>query len=330
MRDEIKRIAILGGNSFSGSWAIRNLASLGNEIYVLNRSEEVANCYRAYENSGEIKVFTVGSNFSPQNLVDICADSKVEYVINFAAQSMVAESWKTPWDWYDTNVVWLSRLTQSISKWGRLKRWIQFTTPEVYGSNENWVSEDHKFNPTTPYAISRAAGDWHLMAENRRSSFPVIFTRTANVYGPFQQRYRLIPKALMAAAQKKPFKLHGGGVSKRSFIFVSDVMDALLRVIERGRLGESYHISTQTLHEIKDIVKMAYEAYDLDPSSYLRIDEERIGKDQAYMLGSNKIRGELGWTDNTSLATGIAYTKEWVDQWKEKLIEMPQDYLHKS
>lgn len=330
MKDEIKRIAILGGNSFSGSWAIRNLAALGNEIYVLNRSEEVAKCYRAYENSAEIKVFNVGSNCSPKNLVDLCAESRVEYIINFAAQSMVAESWETPWDWYETNLVWLSKLTQAISKWGRLKKWIQFTTPEVYGSNDNWVSEDHKFNPSTPYAISRAAGDWHLMAENRRSSFPVIFTRTANVYGPFQQRYRLIPKALLAAAQKEPFKLHGGGASMRSFIFISDVIDALLRIIERGRLGETYHISTRTLHEIKKIVEIAYEAYNLDASGYLRIDGERLGKDQAYMLSSNKIRGELGWTDNTSLASGIFYTKQWVDQWKEKLIEMPQEYLHRS
>jgi len=324
------RVAILGGNSFSGAWAIQKLASLDNEIYVLNRSEEVAKCYRAYESVPAIRVFSLGSNFNPKELVDMCQSNNIEYILNFSAQSMVAESWESPWDWYETNVVWLSKLTQEIMKWGGLKLWIQFSTPEVYGANENWVSENYRFNPSTPYAISRAAGDWHLMAESRRSAFPVIFTRTSNVYGPFQQRYRLLPKALIAAAHGKPFNLHGGGLSKRSFIFISDVIDALLRTMEMGRLGETYHISTQKLYEIRRIVEMAYEVYGLNSSDYVRVDGDRIGKDQAYMLGSEKIRSELGWTDQIDLASGISLTKEWVDKWKEKLIEMPEEYSHRK
>jgi dTDP-glucose 4,6-dehydratase len=281
-------------------------------------------------NSPAIKVLKIGSNYSPRVVAEICSDNNIECLINFAAQSMVSESWQSPWDWYETNVVWLSRLSHEIIRWGKLQRWIQFTTPEVYGSNNDWIKESQIFDPSTPYANSRAAGDWHLYLEFKRSLLPVILTRTANVYGPFQQRYRLVPNSLISAATQNSMNLHGGGKSRRSFIFVTDVTNALIRIMYMGHIGETYHISTKSMHEIRHVASLAFELYGLEPNKFLETVEDRPGKDLSYMLNSQKIREELGWSDSTSLLDGMTATKNWVDSWLETLLQQPSSYLHLS
>jgi dTDP-glucose 4,6-dehydratase len=276
-----------------------------------------------------MQTFELGSNYDPAKVVEICDANNVKSIVNFAAQSMVAQSWDSPWDWYQTNCVWLSRLTHELMKWGGLKKFVHYTTPEVYGSTYGWINEQAGINPTTPYAISRAAGDLHLLAEFRRLGFPVVFTRAANVYGPFQQRYRILPKALIAAATRQKIELHGGGHSERSFIFMEDVAHALLLILKRGNIGESYHISTQRLVTIRKAVEMCFQIYGIEPTNYLFISEDRPGKDKAYMLDSNKIRRDLGWVDNVSLEEGIKKTRQWVDTWLDLLVMEPSEYVHK-
>jgi len=326
-------ILVLGPNSFSGSVFAEVILNEGKRVVGINRSHEVALPFRAYSNSknlANMQIFELGSNYDPATVVEICEANKVEIVVNFAAQSMVAQSWDSPWDWYQTNCVWLSRLTYELMKWGGLKKFVHYTTPEVYGSTSGWIDEEAGINPTTPYAISRAAGDLHLLAEFRRSGFPVIFTRAANVYGPFQQRYRILPKALIAAATRQKIELHGGGHSERSFIFMEDVAHALLLILKSGNIGASYHISTQRLVTIRKAVEMCFQIYGIEPTNYLVISEDRPGKDKAYMLDSNKIRRELGWVDNVSLEEGIKKTRQWVDRWLDLLVKEPSEYVHKA
>lgn len=325
-----RRIAILGGNSFSGSWTIRALSEMGHELVVINRSKEIEECYRPYNKAENIKIFTLGSNYLPRSLVEICDEFEVGSLINFSAQSMVAESWNSPWDWYETNVVWLSRLTAELLKWGNLERWIQFSTPEVYGSTSDWIKESTNFNPSSPYAISRAAGDWHLLAEHKRSNLPVIFTRASNVYGPFQQKYRIIPRCLIAAAIGERINLHGGGTSIRSFIHISDVTSALIKILKLGKIGETYHISTTELVEIRQVVQMAYTAYDLNAENYVNVVKERDGKDFSYHLDSDKVRNTLKWNDRVKLEEGLLDTKKWVDTWIKELVEAPSEYSHQA
>lgn len=326
-------ILILGLNSFSGAVTASRLLASGLSLVGLNRSQEVNPLYRPYRDlahSDNLYVHEYGSNYETEKIIDICNQFDIEIVFNFASQSMVAQSWEAPWDWYETNCVWLSRLTAAFVKWGKLKRFIHYTTPEVYGSTYGWISEDSLFNPTTPYAISRAAGDFHLAAEHKRNRFPVIFTRAANVFGPYQQRYRIIPKALISAASLSDLHLHGGGFSERSFIFMEDVANALLRIMISGKVGSTYHISTQRMITIRRVVEMCYESYELDPNLFLKSTQDRPGKDQAYRLNSSKIRHELGWEDKVTLEQGITQTKAWVDGWLSELMMQPIEYVHKA
>lgn len=329
--NEPRTILILGLNSFSGAVTASKLLQEGFNVIGVNRSREIEPPYRPYlrqELNSQLKIHELGSNYSGEEIVEICDEYEIPIILNFAAQSMVGQSWKYPWDWYQTNCVWLSKLTSELIDWGKLHQFIQYTTPEVYGSTTGWISENSKFNPSTPYAISRAAGDLHLMAEQKQNGFPVIFTRAANVYGPFQQRYRIIVKSLLSAANDDEIELHGGGLSKRSFIFMEDVAEALLKIIECGKIGDTYHISTQQLVSIRRIVEMCYQAYDRDASLYLKTIEDRPGKDHAYMLESSKIRVELGWRDKVCVHAGIMKTKNWVDEWLPELLKQPPEYIH--
>lgn len=326
-------VVILGVNSFSGAVTTKKFLDSGFQVIGLNRSPEVAQPYRAYANSSSVSnlvLHELGSNYDAESIVEICKNYNAKNIINFAAQSMVAQSWDNPWDWYQTNCVWLSRLTSTLIKWGKLERFLHYTTPEVYGSTSGWISENNPLNPSTPYAISRAAGDLHLRAEHSRSHFPVVFTRAANVFGPHQQRYRIIPKALIFAATNRQISLHGGGMSERSFIFMTDVAEALWKVFKSGEIGSCYHISTQRLVSIRRVVEMCFEAYGKDISQYLHGVQDRPGKDQAYMLDSKKLREELSWREEFSLETGIAETKNWVDNWLSELLDQPEEYLHQE
>ena len=326
-------VLILGLNSFSGSVTALKLLDAGYKVIGLNRSPEVSHTYRAYaasSNQESLVTYELESNYNAEVIVDLCKNYSIATVINFASQSMVAQSWDTPWDWYETNCVWLSRLSSALIDWGELNKFIHFSTPEIYGSTTGWILEGGRMNPTTPYAISRAAGDLHLLAEHRRKKFPVIITRAANVYGPYQQRYRIIPKALISAATKVGINLHGGGTSERSFIFMQDVANALVNIIENGKSGDTYHISTNRLVSIRQVVEMCYEIYDLNPNDFLNVSKERPGKDQAYQLDSSKLRMELSWKDMVSLEDGIKRTKDWVDDSLKDLLAQPGEYLHKA
>ena len=151
-------------------------------------------------------------------------------IVNFAAQGMVAESWLNPTHWYQTNVVSQVALHDALRQRPFLEKYVHVTTPEVYGStDEGWICEHNHFAPSTPYAVSRAACDLHLHSFHKAYGFPVVFTRAANVYGPGQQLYRIIPHAMLSARAGKPMQLHGGGTSERCFIHIRDAMQEIGR-----------------------------------------------------------------------------------------------------
>ena len=190
----------------------------------------------------------VDLNDDIDRLMKIIQERKPEYMINFAAQGMVAQSWDTPQHWYQTNVVAQVILHQRLRKLDFLKKYVHVTTPEVYGNTKGWIEENNHFEPSTPYAVSRAACDLHLISFFKAFDFPVVFTRAANVYGSGQQLYRIIPRAMLFAKTGKKLLLHGGGQSIRSFIHIEDVANATLKIALGGIPGTTYHISTQSTH----------------------------------------------------------------------------------
>lgn len=324
---------VIGSNSFSGAQFIKYLLKSGHKVIGLSRSEELNSVFLPYQwipDNENFLFFRIDINHQLDELIDVCNKFKPAYVVNFAAQGMVAQSWETPQDWYQTNVVGQVKLHDRLRKFDFIKKYVHVTTPEAYGSTDGWIKESFHFAPSTPYAVSRAACDLHLMSFFKAYKFPVVFTRAANVYGPGQQLYRIIPRAMFYARLGKKMQLHGGGLSIRSFIHMDDVSDATLRIALEGTPGESYHISTTETISILDLVKKVCELTGVKLEDIATVSEDRLGKDQAYLLESSKLRTELGWKDKISLDQGLEETLAWIDNNLEVLKTLPADYIHKQ
>jgi dTDP-glucose 4,6-dehydratase len=249
--------------------------------------------------------------------------------VNFAAQSMVGESWANPGDWFMTNVVSTVKFHDELRKCDFLKRYVHISTPEVYGSCSGFVKEDFPFNPSTPYAVSRAAADMSLRTFRATYNFPVVSTRAANVYGPGQQLYRIIPRTILFILLGRKLQLHGGGVSTRSFIHIRDVSDAAWRIMKGGRNGDTYHISTDEVISIHDLVAEICTKIGVRFEDHVEVVGERMGKDSAYHLDSTKLRTELEWKDRIALDQGLDECISWVRDNFDALKAEPHDYIHK-
>ena len=329
----MSRFLVIGSNSFSGSSFIQHLLKDGHEVVGVSRSEEIHQVYLPYKWSKDVpsgfQFFQVDINNDLESFQTYMKEFKPEYVVNFAAQGMVAQSWITPQDWYQTNVVGQVKLHDYLRKLDCIKRYVHVSTPEAYGSSDGWVKENYNFSPSTPYAVSRAACDLHLLSFFRAYNFPVVFTRAANVYGEGQQLYRIIPRTLIFARLGKKLQLHGGGHSVRSFIHIDDVADATLKIAINGSNGDTYHISTNDTISIRGLVDQICQITEIDFDDLVEETEDRLGKDQSYLLNSSKLRDELYWQDSISLEDGIKKTLTWVDDNLSCLKSLPMDYHHK-
>jgi len=329
-----EKIAVIGSNSFSGATFVRYLLDKDHNVLGFSRSKEPEDVFLPYKwldkGQGRFRFEQADLNHDLEKLIEILVEEKPNYIVNFAALGMVAQSWKKPEDWYQTNVVAQVKLHDQLRKLKFLKKYVHVTTPEVYGSTDEWIKENYNFNPSTPYAVSRAACDLHLKSFFNAYNLPVVFTRAANVYGPGQQLYRIIPRAILYARLGKKLSLHGGGLSQRSFIHMRDVSDATYRVALNGTVGETYHISTLQTISIRDLVRKICDFIKVDFSDLVKDSEESLGKDQSYMLNSNKIRTKLSWKNNIGLEKGIISTIEWVDRNLDILKNLPHEYIHKA
>lgn len=307
------------------------LLKKGYEVFGISRSPELPLSYRPYDsNSRNFHFLQLGSNFDTDEVVSICKTKKITKIINFVAQSMVGQSWDEPQDWYETNCVWLAKLTKSLLSMDNLECFLHFSTPEVYGSTLGWTKEQFRFNPSTPYAISRAAGDQHLQVLHDLKGFPVVFTRAANIYGPFQPRYRIVPKTILSALNKQRLKLDGGGNSERSFIFADDVSKALEAILDKKFIGNTYHISTNQTVTIRKLVEEILGILGVEFDSIVDLVADRPGKDTAYLLDSGKLRSDTGWSDTTGLTEGLNKTIAWAKSHLNSLLRLPAEYIHRS
>ena len=327
------RIVIIGGNSFSGAHFAARALDDGHSVLGISRSSEPHKAFlpRLWKEklSGQYEFLQADLN---KDLVLISGEMRnfnPEIVVNFAAQSMVGQSWDFPQHWYLTNVVSLSALVSVLHDLPSLVKYVHVTTPEVYGSTSDWITENDSFSPSTPYAVSRAAGDWHLLAMHKATGFPVVFTRAANVYGPGQQLYRIVPKTVLSARLSRELPLHGGGASRRSFIHINDVADATLKITQHGETGRTYHISTNELISIRDLVIRTFELADVDSMHLLASTQDRLGKDSGYFLDSSRLRDEIGWEPRIELDEGLTSVITWVDKYLDRLAAMPTEYIHK-
>jgi len=328
------KILVIGSNSYTGAAFIDHALSKGHEVVGVSRSDELNPVFLPYrwgapERLKKFSFLRMDLNEKAEEIGRLAREQNFTWVANFAAQSMVAESWLTPVHWYQTNVVANVRLHEELRKWDGLKKYLHVTTPEVYGSCSGVVREGAPFNPSTPYAASRAACDLHLMTFFKRYNFPVVFTRAANVYGPGQQLYRIVPRAVLFSRLQKKLPLHGGGHSTRAFIHGKDVAAASLAILDRGQSGQVYHLSTDRFIAIRDLVAMIAQKTGSSFEKLAEVTEDRPGKDAAYLLDSTRAKQDLKWTPNVDLESGVDSVIQWIDKNLSTLHTLPDHYIHK-
>jgi len=327
------RFLIIGSNSFSGASFIKHLLKDGHEVMGVSRSKEPDEVFLPYTEpsnaSHNFHFYPIDLNHDLSVLVKLVDDYQPQYVVNFSAQGMVAESWLNPKHWYQTNMLAQVELHDHLRKLKYIQKYIHVSTPEVYGSTSGWIKENLNFAPSTPYAVSRAACDLHLMSFYHAYDFPVIFTRSANVYGPGQQLYRIIPQTMMCARMGQKLQLHGGGKSIRSFIHIDDVAVATMKVAFNGDTGSSYHLSTENTISIRELVQKICDLTNTSFKDLVEETDDRLGKDQSYLLDSSKARNDLEWQDSIALEEGLIETLSWIDVNFNTLKNFPLKYKHK-
>jgi dTDP-glucose 4,6-dehydratase len=328
----MSQVLVIGSNSFSGASFCGWLMDQGVDVFGVSRSAQPADVmlpYRWGPKPGQFVFQIVDINHDLDALEVLVRKERFSIIFNFAAQSMVGESWDKPDDWMRTNVVSAGRLAERLRHIDFLDRYVHITTPEVYGSTDGWISENTPVNPSTPYAVSRAAGDMLFKIYRETFGVPVVATRAANVYGPGQQLFRIIPRSIYFLMTGKPLQLHGGGVSTRSFIHMDDVSAATWLIAQHAPVGETYHISTDRIVSIRELVEIICGRLGKSFSHCVEVVGERLGKDSAYWLNSRHLREDLGWRDQISLEVGIDQTIAWVQNNLPALQQQPANYIHK-
>ena len=327
----MNKFIIIGSNSFSGSNFINKLLSnKKNKVVGISRSIEkpIFLPYLKSKNLNNFKYYRLDLNKHLQKIIKIIKKFKPDYIANFAAQGMVNESWISPEDWYQTNVVSNVKLINKLKDYKFLKKYLHIGTPEVYGNTKKKIKENLNFNPTTPYANSRASFDYHLIMFNKIYKFPVVISRASNIYGPGQKLYRIIPKTLINLKKNKKIYIDGMGKSLRSFVFIEDLNDAYYKILMNGKPGDTYHVSSNKLYSIKNIVRKASATIKNSNKLLVFTKKDRLGKDFKYDLNSNKIRNDLKWKPIINISKGIIETKKWIDVNFVQLSKISTNYRH--
>ena len=334
MKKKDIKYLILGSNSFSGSNLVNHLLNKKFKVIGLSRSKEYPKHFLPYKQNKNIKNFKfhkVNINSQSSKVNEIVNDFKPNYIINFAAQGDVRTSWEFPQHWYETNFLSLSKIANNLIGKKFLKKFLSISTPEVYGSTKKNFLESKYYDPSTPYALSKLSGDLHLLLLKKKYNFPVVFSRSANVYGPYQLLYRIIPRTLIYLKLKKKLTLHGEGKSKRSFIHIHDVVDAYEKILQKGLIGETYHISpSEGTISIVNLVKKICKITNYKFENFVNVTKENFGQDATYHLSSKKLINYTGWNDRFTLEEGILDTNLWIEKYWKEISKSSLIYNHKK
>lgn len=322
---------IIGSNSFYGSHFVKLLLKKKYNVIGISRSKIKKNSFLPFDkNSKNFKFLKLDLNTQLKVILKTIKEFKPNYIINFSSQSMVNESWKTPQDWFMTNSYSVPYLYSELNNLKFKFRLVHISTPEIYGSTKNLISENEKINPSTPYAISRVNADFFLKSLNKQFNFDFIGTRAANIYGEFQDLYRIIPRTIFSIINNQKINLHGGGKSIRSFIHIDDVCEGTyLLMKKKDTKGEFYHLSSNELISIKKLIQKICNIYNYDYSNLVRETNDRIGKDKFYKLKTEKIK-KLGWKPKISLEEGIKRTGDWLKKNNKNFLKKDLIYIHKK
>jgi dTDP-glucose 4,6-dehydratase len=275
-------------------------------------------------------VFVQGDIGDDTLLPALLAEHQPRAVLNFAAESHVDRSIHGPGDFIETNIVGTFRLLESVrGYWQALSaeaqpqfRFLHVSTDEVYGSltpQDPAFSEDNKYEPNSPYSASKAASDHLVRAWHHTYGLPVLTTNCSNNYGPLHFPEKLIPLMIVNALAGKPLPVYGDGMQVRDWLYVKDHCSAIRRVLEGGRLGETYNVGGWNEKPNIEIVNTVCALLDemrprADGQSYrsqISYVKDRPGHDRRYAIDARKLEKELGWKPAETFETGIRKTVAW-------------------
>ena len=325
---------ILGSGSFAGQLIFAEYLERNYDVYGFNRSR-VKDHYqwpwiKKYKSDLENRWYEYNLTNDVEEMISHIKRLKPSVIIDFMGQGMVAPSWEKPEVWYTTNIAIKSRLMNALIDSSFLKKYIRIGTPEVFGSNENFLKEDECFNPSTPYAVSHAAIDFNLRCLYKQYDFPYIIGRFANFYGVGQQLYRIIPRLFLSCKSEKNFILDGKGESRRSFIFSNDIVSAIDSMIKFDGIGQEFNFSSNEEISIMSLVNKICNLTNVDKSRILKFGPERPGKDRYYRLDIKKSKNLLNWEPEVFLDEGLNIINQWISENIENLSNKSRTYEYKD
>jgi len=325
-------ILVTGGAGFiGGNFVLDWLAQSDEKIINLDKLTYAGNLDSLRSLDGDARHVFVHADIGDRAVVDaLLAEHKPRAVLNFAAESHVDRSIHGPGEFIQTNIVGTFNLLESVrAYWGGLEgeakaafRFLHVSTDEVYGSLEPQApafTEQHRYEPNSPYSASKAASDHLVRAYHHTYGLPVLTTNCSNNYGPYHFPEKLIPLVIHNALAGKALPIYGDGQQIRDWLYVTDHCSAIRRVLEAGKLGETYNVGGWNEKANLDVVKTLCLILDelqprADAQSYqaqITFVKDRPGHDKRYAIDASKLERELGWKPAETFDTGIRKTVQW-------------------
>jgi dTDP-glucose 4,6-dehydratase len=324
-------ILVTGGAGFIGSnFVLDWLAQCDERVVTLDALTYAGNLENLASLQGDARHVFVKGDIGDRALVDrLLAEHRPRALVHFAAESHVDRSIHGPGAFIKTNVEGTFTLLEAArAHWGALAgdekaafRFLHVSTDEVYGSlgpGDPAFTEQHPFEPNSPYSASKAASDHLVRAWHHTYGLPVLTTNCSNNYGPYHFPEKLIPLMIVNALAGKPLPVYGDGMQIRDWLYVKDHCSAIRAVLAGGRLGETYNVGGWNEKPNIEIVKTVCALLDeLRPAAegpYARLItyvKDRPGHDRRYAIDARKIERELGWRPAETFETGIRKTVQW-------------------
>ena len=337
-------ILITGGMGFIGSNFIRFVLNLNQDYKILNVDKLTyagnPENLKEFEQKYPKNYIFYKADICDFDLIDdITVKEKVEYIVNFAAESHVDRSINNPNIFVKTNVNGTQTLL-NVAKKNNIKKFLQISTDEVYGSlnlKEPSFKETTRLTPNSPYSASKASADLLIRSYYKSFGLPVNITRCSNNYGPYQFPEKLIPLMINNALNGKELPVYGDGANIRDWIHVNDHCSAILKVLLEGKVGEIYNIGGDSELTNLELVKQLLKIVD-KPESLITFVKDRPGHDLRYAINHDKITKELNWKPEIKFEEGLKMTVQWYldnNKWlnnvlnKEYLIYYEKQYKNR-
>ncbi len=336
-------ILVTGGAGFIGAnFVLDWLAQSDEPVVNLDKLTYAGNLETLAPLQNNPRHIFVQGDIADKALVDsLLAQHQPRAVLNFAAESHVDRSIRSPEDFIQTNIVGTFRLLEAVrAYWNSLPndseqddkstfRFLHVSTDEVYGSlgaTDPAFTETHRYEPNSPYSASKAASDHLVRAYHHTYGLPVLTTNCSNNYGPYHFPEKLIPLMIVNALAGKPLPVYGDGMQVRDWLYVKDHCSAIRRVLQAGQTGEVYNVGGWNEKPNIDIVKTICALLDelrprADATSYttqIAYVKDRPGHDRRYAIDASKLERELGWKPAETFESGIRKTVLWYlgnDEW---------------